>query len=433
MATYLDHAISSDEIFPGVPLTIIQTPGKALVHFTTVVYSGFFLAGKQYYELPHLLEHLAFEGNTTYPNGKAMSVELETAGVYHNAFTSPDYNWYEFSGPHASLELMQKHVIAQLFEPLFHEQSITQQKKVIDNELHRKREDDVFLTYENVLLAIWDDVASPIDNRIQNLSKIDRQAITDYYARLYRLKNMHFIVCGDLTATEVQAIKDRFADGLKDSPKGRLTPYKDQPNRVSTESVILRRGSSHDVTTFQLRLYRSEADDATLAARRVLRIYLAGGLGSVMQRELREAGLTYNINCFIMKETEHSGISFVDKVPHENVEPLIKACMKYMQDVAEGKIDKTAFARAKGQIMNSQEGSLQRSSDFLGWYFDELRARQPLVSPQQYFDDLAAITEEDLQQVAHKYLYGEGSYRLLSVVTQSEVLKKQKLEKLIAL
>ena len=129
MARYLDHTIVQEEIFPGVPFTVIQTPGKAMVHFTTIVNSGFSLAPKGKYELPHLLEHLAFEGNATYPDGKAMSIELDTAGVYHNAATSSEFNWYEFSGPHASLGLLQKHVIAQLYTPLFAQKAIVQQKK----------------------------------------------------------------------------------------------------------------------------------------------------------------------------------------------------------------------------------------------------------------------------------------------------------------
>ena len=427
MAAYLDHAIVQDEIFPGVPLTTIQTPGKAMVHFMTIVNSGFNLAPKHQYELPHLLEHLAFEGNSTYPSGKTMSIELETAGIYHNAATSPGFNWYEFSGPQASLGLIQKHVIAQLYTPLFAEKSITQQKQVIHNELHRNREEDGYLVWENISQALWGDITSTINDRIVKLPKISRQDILDFYHQYYILQNLHFVVCGDISNSAIKKLKQQFRLGLKYAPQGKHSFYKPQLNRISKKNIIVSRATAQDVSTFDLRFYVPYLDDQTLATRRVLRTYLAGGLGSVMQRELREAGLTYGIRAFVMNQSEHSGFGFSDQVPHKNLEPLLQKCFTYVQSIADGEIDEVAFARAKGQIMNSQEGGLQRSSDFLNWYFDELCHRRKLQSPAEYYAELDSVTIEDMRVVAKKYLSAKEAHWLLSVVTQAEDMTEESL------
>ncbi len=427
MLTYLDHTIMQDEIFPGVPFTVIQTPGKAMVHFTTIVNSGFNLAPKDKYELPHLLEHLAFEGNTTYPEGKAMSIELETAGVYHNAATNSEFNWYDFSGPHTSLELMQKHVIAQLYTPLFTEKAIAQQKQVISNELHRKREEDGYRVWENITQALWPDVTPTIDERIAKLPSIARQDILDFYAQFYHLQNLHFVVCGDIPDIAIKKMKATFQAGLKKAPQSTHTAYQPKQKRVSKKNILISEATAQDVSTFELRFYVPYLDDESLATRRVLRSYLAGGLGSVMQRELREAGLTYTITAFWTNQSENSGFGFADKVPHKNLVPLLQKCFAYVQAVADGKIDKVAFARAKGMIKNSQEASLQRSSDFLNWYFDELRHRRELQSPAEYYTELNAVTTEDMQKVAKKYLSGKDSHWLLSVVTQAEDITEENL------
>lgn len=427
MATYLDHTIVQDEIFPGVPLTVIQTPGKAMVHFTTIVNSGFNLAPKDKYELPHLLEHLAFEGNTTFPEGKAMSIELETAGVHHNAATSSEFNWYDFSGPHASLELMQKHVIAQLHTPLFAEKAIAQQKQVIDNELHRKREEDGYRVWENITQVLWPDVTPTIDDRIAKLPTITRRDILDFYDRFYHLQNLHFVVCGDISEAEIKKMKAAFQAGLQKAPQGTHSAYQPKPNRIAKKNIIVTQATAQDVSTFELRFYVPYLDDETLAARRVLRAYLAGGLGSVMQRELREAGLTYTISAFFMNQDEHSGFGFADRVPHKNLVPLLQKCVTYIQAVANGQIDEVAFARAKGLMKNSQEASLQRSSDFLNWYFDELRHRRALQSPIDFYAELDAVTPEDLQKVAQKYLTGKEAHRLLSVATKSGDITEENL------
>lgn len=429
MASYLEHNVVQDEIFPGVPFTVIQTPSKAMVHFTTIVNSGFNLAPKEKYELPHLLEHLAFEGNTTYPEGKAMSVELDTAAVYHNATTSTEYNWYDFSGPHASLELIQKHVVAQLYTPLFAEKSIAQQKQVIHNELHRKREDDSYRVWENITQALWQDVVLPIDERIAKLPTITRQDILDYYEERYRLKNLHFVVCGDLSESEIRDIKKYFKQTLASVPRGKYSPYMPKSGRISKQNIIISNASANDVTSFQLRFYLPTLDEQTLTARRVLRAYLVGGMGSVMFRELREAGLTYAISSFIMNDAEHSGFSFSDRVPHQNVVPLIKKCVQFLVDVADGKIDKVAFSRAKGLIINSQEAAFQRSSDFMNWYFNELQERRPLKSPEDYLHELNNVRENDLQKVAQKYLAKDSAHWLLSVASQDKNMTKAYLQK----
>lgn len=428
MATYLDHTIVQDEIFPGVPFTIIQTPGKAMVHFTTIVNSGFNLAPTDKYELPHLLEHLAFEGNTTYPDGKAMSIELDTAGVYHNAATSPEFNWYEFSGPHASLELMQKHVIAQLYTPLFAEKTIVQQKQVIDNELHRNREEDSYRVWENITQALWPDVTPTINDRIEKLQTITRQDILDFYDQFYHLQNLHFVVCGDISHAAIKEMKATFQTGLKGAPKGEHIAYTPKPNRITANNILVGSASAQDVSSFDLRFYVPYLDNETLAARRVLRAYLAGGLGSVMMRELREAGLTYVIRAFFMNRDEHSGFGFADRVPHKNLIPLLQKCFAYIKAVADGKIDDLAFSRSKGLIKNSQEAALQRSGDFLSWYSDELRHRRELLSPVDFYAELEAVTAKDLQKVAQKYLVGKDAHWLLSVATKSEEITVERLD-----
>lgn len=429
MARYLDHTIVQEEIFPGVPFTVIQTPGKAMVHFTTIVNSGFSLAPKGKYELPHLLEHLAFEGNATYPDGKAMSIELDTAGVYHNAATSSEFNWYEFSGPHASLGLMQKHVIAQLYTPLFAQKAIVQQKKVIDNELRRSREEDGYRVREQITRALWPDITPAIDERIAKLPTITRKDIVDFYAKYYNVQNLHFVVCGDISEAAIKKMKVTFQAGLKNAPVGKHVPYLPKPDRVSRTNILVRQATAQDVSSFEFRFYVPYLDDETLAARRVLRSYLAGGLGSIMQRELREAGLTYGISAFFMNQDEHSGFGFADRVPHKNLVPLLQKCFAYVQAVADGQIDTPAFKRAKGLIKNSQEAALQRSSDFLSWYFNELRHRRELQSPVDFYAGLGAVTPEDLQKVAQKYLVGKDAHWLLSVATKSEEITEESLEK----
>lgn len=418
MATYYEHHVIQDELFEGVPFTVIQTPGKAMVHFTTIVNSGFNLAPKDKYELPHLLEHLAFEGNTTYSDGKAMSIELDTAAVYHNAATSNKYNWYDFSGPHASLDIIQKHLVAQLYTPLFAETAIDQQKQVIDNELHRKREDDGYRILENISTALWGDVASPINERLANLANITRDDIIGFYQERYNLKNMHFVVCGDISDKEIGNIKNYLTKSLEKAPRGEYSPYKPRHDRVSKQNILLTKATASDVTSFQLRLYKPIRDDESLVVRRVLRAYLAGGLGSVMQRKLREEGLTYGISSFILDDAEHSGFGFADKIPHKNMVPLVKRCVQFVVEVAEGKIDKVAFDRARGLIINSQEAAFQRSSDFMNWYFSELQDRLPLKTPADYLSELEKISPQDLSEVARQYFSEGGSNWLLSVATQ---------------
>jgi predicted Zn-dependent peptidase len=310
---------------------------------------------------------------------------------------------------------------------LFAEEAINQQQQVIDNELHGKREEDGYRVRESVTRALWRDITPSIDDRIAKLPSITRQDILDYYAQFYHLQNLHFVVCGDISDAAIKKMKATFQSALKNAPQGQHSAYQPKSDRIAKKNILITQATAQDVSSFELRFYVPYLDDETLAARRVLRAYLAGGLGSVMQRELREAGLTYTISSYFMNQDEHSGFGFADRVPHKNLVPLLQKCFAYIQAVADGEIDEVAFSRSKGLIKNSQEAALQRSSDFLNWYFDELRHRRELQSPLDFYAELDAVSQENLQKVAQQYLSGEGSHWLLSVATKSEEITEKML------
>lgn len=431
MTSYLDHNVVQDELFPGVPFTVIQTPAKAMVYFTTVVGSGFWMAPKSKYELPHLLEHLALEGSTTYPDDTMMALQLETVGVYHNAATSSEYNWYDISGPHAALELMQEHVIAQLYEPLFREEAIEQQKQVIHNELERYRSEDGQRVHQQLTQAIWGDRLVTMDQRLKRLPKITRNDIADYYRQKYVLRNMHFIVCGDLDATTITNVKKQFRQALKDKPLGEYQSLAPTPNRIAKQHVWQARATAADVTTLQLRFYQPELDKDTSYARRMLARYMSRGMGALLQRDMRKAGLTYSVDMFTRLDDEHSGFGVADKIPNQHVEAWVEFVARYLRDVADGKIETEAFERAKGMVRNSKESSFQKTSDFLNWYIDDLMVREELEAPSEYFDRMDAVTQEDMMAVVRKYLARDTGNWLIIMATQSKDLSAKRLEEIV--
>ena len=92
----MKHSVEEIKLKNGAMGLLIDVPG-ASVMATRVQ----FRAGMQYvknhdiYELPHLVEHLAFGSNAKYKDEQAFEAEFTKNGAYHNAWTSDVSVCYE--------------------------------------------------------------------------------------------------------------------------------------------------------------------------------------------------------------------------------------------------------------------------------------------------------------------------------------------------
>src|SRR5436309_1033179 len=120
----MQHEIGEHKLVHGARLLTIQIPNTITFYWTSSFKAGYRFVEPHSYELPHLAEHLAFEGTRTYPDALAFKVEIERDGTYFNAATTYDYVSYMFSGSRQELQRIFPINMSQIYEPLYREEAV---------------------------------------------------------------------------------------------------------------------------------------------------------------------------------------------------------------------------------------------------------------------------------------------------------------------
>src|SRR5437899_2033557 len=93
----MQHEVSQHQLAGGAKLLVINMPNASSFYFGSYVRAGWRFSPRQKLDMPHLIEHLAFEGNESFPNPVDFKFAIEKTGTYTNATTSDQLVWYRFS------------------------------------------------------------------------------------------------------------------------------------------------------------------------------------------------------------------------------------------------------------------------------------------------------------------------------------------------
>lgn len=137
----MQHQLHQQELSSGAKILFVDIPGTETFYAHVYLRSGFRYASAEKHELPHLLEHLAFDANVKHSSSEGFGEALESLGIYNNAFTNQTHNWYVLNGALEHSDKILDFLLLQATGPLFLEEDITHQKQTIENEISRYLDD----------------------------------------------------------------------------------------------------------------------------------------------------------------------------------------------------------------------------------------------------------------------------------------------------
>jgi len=161
----------------------------------------------------HFLEHMLFTASHK-KNNQQMMQTLENVGGYANAFTTFDHTAYEAVVPitHSkkAFEWLQEVVL----EPVFDEDQIEKEKKIILEEATDAQDDPDVVFQE----AFWakayggQTVGRPILGTRTDIKGMSGEVLKSFYNAHYHGQSMTLSICGDLTQAELEKYLDTYVD-----------------------------------------------------------------------------------------------------------------------------------------------------------------------------------------------------------------------------
>lgn len=361
--------------------------------------------------ISHMLEHMMFKGTDDLAPGE-FSELIAMNGGSENAATSKDYTWYFQTIASDRLELLMRLEAERMRDVVFSEEEFLKERDVVAEERRRRYEDNPqSVTYERFMAGAF--VNSPYHHLpIGWMEDIQAYTVEDakrWYEAWYAPNNATLVVVGDVEPGEVYRLAKKYFGPLQPSEIPELKPRNEIPQlgirRIEVHA--LRARVPYLLMGYHVPVLNTTSEPWEVYALEVLAGVLDGGESARLSRNIVRgqqlavsAGVSYNPYSRLSDVFTFAAMP----VGSVSVETLEEALRKEIEKLKSETVSVEELERVKAQVVAAdvyerdsmyyqamQLGILETVG--LGWRRLE-----------EYIPGVQAVTAEQVQAVARKYL-----------------------------
>lgn len=360
----MKHSVEEITLKNGAKGLLIDLPGASVMSTRIQFRAGMMYAKKkEVYEIPHLVEHLAFGANAKYRDEQAFEAEFTKNGAYHNAWTSDISVCYETECADFEWERIMELQRISICSPRFNEEELKSEKANVRSELTGYMNDYYRLLWPRVQQAVGEDILA-LPERLETIKNIELKDIREHYRRTHTAKNMLFIIAGRIHGRRRKIIKMLDEWELKEGEKFEIPAS----NLRTTEPVSIRRKDASNITFgFSLVTPRHLSPEETFAMN-CLNHILNGTTNSRIFGAARKRGLVYGMGSSTASNATNSYWDFDGEVNVENAEELFALIQTELMKALNGEISDQDFEAAKSYALGRFQMGAQTVGQVADYY-----------------------------------------------------------------
>lgn len=381
--------------------------------------------------LSHLFEHMAFRGTQRY-GSKELSKIVQKNGGIDNAYTTKDYTAYFQILPSERIHLSIELEADRLMNLLLREEDLQYERAVVMEERRLRYEDDPEASlFEEVQLAAFKahPYRWPVIGFMSDLRSITREDLLSYYRKFYTPSNAFIIVAGDVAPEDIlKKIKSSFEEIPGENSKGQgpfETPnnkklkifngefeghsplkerhYTEEPPQRGEKRVYLKKEAEVPYLLIAYHVPSFPHEDAP--SLEVLSAILTGKSGRLYKKIVSEKKLAASVDASYSGLNRFPYLFFFDGVPLQgrDIKELEEAIYDVIEEIKDSPPSGRELQKAKNQIEAAfimEMDSVYSMARIIGTF--ELLGGWRLKD--RYLEAIRAVTPEDIQRVARKYL-----------------------------
>lgn len=360
----------------------------------------------------HFAEHMLFKGTTTRPRG-FVDREVEAVGGRTNAGTSNDYTFYYLLLPAAralsGISLMADMVLNSVFDPA----ELGREREVVFEEVRLNEDNPRSSLGRQLYNLLYDShpYGRPVLGDVKDLRDATQESLRGYYARHYVPDNMTLVVVGPVDpaavrAAAIEAFGSRPATGYARPPVGAPAPLEG----VRARSVE----RPERQTQLGFAWLAPPLGDPDMPAVDVLSHILGGSRSSRLNQALRErARLVSSISGWYGTLQGAGALGVTAQLEGSDQDAVEKAIMAEIARVQSEGVTAEELARAITASEAEREFS-RETVEGLALAYGRAETTWNLEAERTYVDRIRAVTRDQVQQAARRYL--TGSYARLAFV-----------------
>ncbi|MBR5939161.1 insulinase family protein [Candidatus Saccharibacteria bacterium] len=358
----MKHSVEIVTLKNGARGLLIDIPGASVMATRVQFRAGMLYAeNKEVYEIPHLVEHLAFGANAKFKDEQAFEAEFTKNGAYHNAWTSDISVCYETECADFEWERIMDLQRISICSPKFNEEELRSEKANVRSELTGYMNDYYRRLWPRVQQAVGEDILD-LPERLKTISNIELKDIREHYRRTHTAKNMLFIIAGKMKGRKHKIIKMLEGWELKEGEKFEM-PFSDLH---AGEAVSIRRKDASNITFGFSLVTPRHLEPNEVFAMNCLNHILNGTTNSKIFGAARKRGLVYGMGSSVASNATNTYWDFDGEVNLENAEALFDLIQTELNKVLNGEVLDGDFEAAKSYAL----GRLQMGAQTVGQIAD---------------------------------------------------------------
>ena len=360
------HSVEEVQLKNGARGILIDIPGASVMATRIQFRAGMMYARKKdVYEIPHLVEHLAFGANAKFKDEQAFEAEFTKNGAYHNAWTSDISVCYETECADFEWERIMDLQRVSICEPRFNEDELKSEKANARSELTGYMNDYYRLLWPRVQQAVGEDILD-LPERLKTISNIELKDIREHYRRTHTAKNMLFIIAGKIKGRKHKIARMLEEWELKEGEKFEI-PFSDLH---AGEAVSIRRKDASNITFGFSLVTPRHLEPNEVFAMNCLNHILNGTTNSKIFGTARKRGLVYGMGSSVASNATNSYWDFDGEVNVENADSLFELIQVELIKALNGEISDKDFEAAKSYALGRFQMGAQTVGQIADYYAD---------------------------------------------------------------
>ncbi|MEO8809787.1 MAG: pitrilysin family protein [Rhodanobacter sp.] len=394
----------------GLRVVIVHDSLAPMVTTQITYLGGGYQTPKGYPGTAHALEHMMFRDSKGM-TGSQLNEMTGKMGGDNNAFTTNDATQYYFVAPSAYLDVLLHIEASRMRGAGLSSKDWALEKGAIEQEVSRDISDPGFLAFEKaegILYADTGYAADPLGTR-PSFDKTTSAILQKFYNDWYQPNNAIFVIVGDVDPAATLAQVKQLFGGIAKGDVPAHTPIKLQPFKSQTID-----STTPDATGSVQFLYRAPGMKSADAGAATVLMDVLNNARSPLS-ELAVQGKVLSADAQV-QPFSHGGVGVIEAGFAKGADP------KQAQTDLDGVIQHVLKDGVTADLVEAAKRSEQAQFEFsknsavsLASSWSQALAWQGLNSPEAAEQQIQAVTVDDVNRVARKYL--KADQRVTVVLT----------------